>query len=230
MSLLHVLHHSVRPDQLGTYEEKVRQLAERAVARKEAFHWNSFQTAIGDFGNFYYAAQAESWGALQKRGNAQDLVLRLMGEKEGRRWLAETAACLLSATQTVSLDRPELSYTQDAPVQAPFALVTQVRTRPGEQEAFEEFIRKIAEAIPKVDDRWRLATRQIVIGNLREYRTVRPLQDIAQLDTLLPPEQLLSQAFGAAEGGLIFRNGMAAIEHVERRILALRADLSNPVS
>ncbi len=230
MSLLDVLHHSVRPDQLDTYEEKLRLLAERAVARKEAFHWNAFQTAIGELGNFYYAAPAESWSALQKRGNAQELVQRLMGEKEGRRWQSEISACLLTATQTVSVDRPELSYTQDTPVRAPLALVTVVRTRPGEQEAFEEFIRKLAEAIPKVDDRWRLATRQILVGNLREYRTVRPLQDLAQLDTLLPPEALLSQAFGAAEGGLIFRNGMAAIEHVERRILALRAELSNPAS
>jgi hypothetical protein len=230
MSLLDVLHHSVRPDLLDTYEEKLRELAERAVARKEAFRWNAFQTAIGELGNFYYTAPAESWSAMQERGNAQQLILRLIGEKDGRRWLAETAACLLTATQTVSVDRPELSYTQDAPLRAPLALVTQVRTRPGEQEAFEEFIRKLAEAIPKVDDRWRLATRQIVIGNLREYRTVRPLQDLAQLDTLLPPEALLSKAFGAAEGGLIFRNGMAAIEHVERRVVALRSDLSNPAS
>jgi hypothetical protein len=230
MSLLDVLHHSVRPDQLDAYEEKLRQLAERAVDRKEAFHWNAFQTAIGELGNFYFAAPAESWSALQKRGNAQELVHRLIGEKEGRRWLAEISAYLLTATQTVSVDRPELSYAQDTPVRSPLVLVTAVRTRPGEQEAFEEFIRKLAEAIPKVDDRWRLVTRQIVVGNLREYRTVRPLQDLAQLDSLLPPEALLSQAFGAAEGGLIFRNGMAAIEHVERRILALRADLSNPAS
>jgi hypothetical protein len=230
MSLLDVLHHSVRPDQLDTYEEKIRQLSERAVARKEPFHWSGFQTAIGDLGNFYYAAPAESWRAMHERGNSQQMVQRLMGEEEGRRWLGETAACLLTATQTVSVDRPELSYTQDVPVRSPFALVTQVRTLPGQQEAFEEFIRKIAEAIPKVDDSWRLATRQMVVGNLREYRTVRPLQDLAQLDTLLPPEQLLSRAFGAAEGGLIFRNGMAAVEHVERRILALRTDLSNPVS
>jgi len=230
MSLLEVLHHSVRPGQLDTYEEKIRQLSERAGARKDSFHWNTFQTAIGDLGNFHYSSAAEGWAALQKRGNAQQLVERLMGEKEGRRWLAETAACLVSATQTVSMDRPELSYAEGATLRPPFALVTVVRTRPGEQEAFEEFIRKIAEAIPKVDDRWRLVTRQIVIGNLREYRTVRPLQDLAQLDSLPQPEALLGQAFGAAEGGLIYRNGMAAIEHVERRILALRKELSNPAS
>jgi hypothetical protein len=230
MSLLEVLHHSVRPDQLDGYEEKIRQLSERAAARKEAFHWNTFQTAIGELGNFYYAAAAESWSALEKRGDARQLVQRLMGEKEGRRWLAETAACLLGAVQTVSVDRPELSYAQDASPRAPFALVTLVRVRPGQQEEFEEFIRKIAEAIPKVDDRWRLVTRQIVVGNLREYRTLRPLRNLAQLDTLPPPEQLLGQAFGAAEGGLVYRNGMAAIEHVERRVLSLRADLSNPPS
>jgi hypothetical protein len=230
MSLLSVLHHAVRPDQLDAYQDRIRQLSERARERKESFHWNGFQTAMGELGNFYFAAQAESWSALEKRGTAAELVQRLMGEKDGRRWRAETTACLLQATQTVSVDRPELSYAPDAPARAPFALVTAVRTTPGGQEAFEEFLHKIAEAIPKVDDRWRLATRQIVIGNLREYRTVRPLQDLAQLDTLPQPERLLTQAFGAAEAGLVYRNGMAAIEHVERRIIALRQDLSNPPS
>src|SRR5262245_35179807 len=122
MSLLSVLHHSVRPDQLGTYEEKLRQLSELALKRKESFHWNGFQTAIGELGNFYFAAQAESWSALDKRGTPEELVQRLMGEKEGRSWLAETAACLHQATQTVSVDRPELSYAPDTPPRAPFAL------------------------------------------------------------------------------------------------------------
>ena len=229
MSLLDVLHHSVRLDRLEAYGEKLRQLAERAWAKKEAASWNAFQTAIGELGNFYFAVAAQDWKEIRKRGTAEELVLRLFGEKDGRQWLGETAACLQSATQTISVDRPDLSYTQGEPVvRAPFAMVTVARVRPGAQEGFEEFLRKTAEAIPKVDDRWRLATRQVVLGNLREYRSVSPLQDLGQIDTLLPPERLLTQVFGAAEGGMLYRSGIAAIEHVERRILALRPDLSNP--
>jgi len=230
VSLLDVLHQSVRPDSLETYEEKIRQLAERAVSRKESFHWSTFQTAIGELGNYYYVAPAESWAVIKQRGNAQELVLRLLGEKDGRRWLQETSACLLSATQTILVDRPELSYTQDEAIRAPFGVVTAVRVRSGEQEAFEEFVRKIAEGIPKVNDRWRITTRQTVVGNLREYRLLSPLEDLAQLDTLLPADVLLTQAFGQAEGGLLYRAGIAAVEHAERRIVALRPDLSNPAS
>jgi hypothetical protein len=228
MSLLDVLHHSVRLDRLEAYEEKIRRLAERAVAKKDPSLWNGFQTAIGGFGNFYYAVPAQDWSEIRKRGTAQELVLRVFGEKEGRQWLGETAACLQAATQMVSVDRPELSYTQGDDVRAPFVMVTAARVRPGQQESFEEFVRKMAEAIPKVNDRWRLATRQVVLGNLHEYRIVSPLKDLAEIDTLLPPERLLTQVFGAAEGGLIYRSGVASIEHAERRILALRPELSNP--
>lgn len=38
---------------------------------------------------------------------------------------------------------------------------------------------------------------------------------------------LLNEAFGAAEGGLIFRSGLQAIEQVERNIVSLLPDLSN---
>ena len=142
--------------------------------------------------------------------------------------LALVLSCLQAAEQMISIDRPELSYTQDEGVRAPVLVVTAVRVRPGQEESFEEFVRKMAEAIPKVNDRWRLATRQVLVGNLREYRMVTPLRELGEIDSLLPPALLLTQVFGAAEGGLIYRSGVAAIEHVERRILALRADLSNP--
>ncbi len=39
--------------------------------------------------------------------------------------------------------------------------------------------------------------------------------------------RLLTQAFGSAEGGLIFRGGIEAIEEARREIVVLREDLSN---
>ena len=69
---------------------------------------------------------------------------------------------------------------------------------------------------------------QNLVGDLSLYWTVRGLEDLSELDDQLPPSELLNEAFGAAEGGLIYRAGLGAIEQVERRIVILNQDLSNP--
>jgi hypothetical protein len=229
MSIMTVLAQSLRPERLGHYEEAVRRLAERAVTKKEEFHWSAYQTAFGDLGTIYYTSVVESWAEIANRGTSETLAERVLGEKEGRKLISDLRECVLSSTQTVSAERPDLSYQRDAATApTPFAVVTAVRVRPDGQDAFEEFLRKIAEAIPKVDEPAQISTRQILIGNLREYRVIRPLDDLAELDAQRQPADLLTKAFGAAEGGLFVRNGLAAIELVERRIVAYRKDLSNP--
>jgi hypothetical protein len=229
MSIMTVLAQSLRPERLGQYEEGVRRLAERAVAKKEGFRWGAYQTAFGELGTIFYTSVAADWAEIAKRGTTETLAERVLGEKEGRKLVADLRECVQSSTQTVSVDRPDLSYQRDGvTAPTPFAVVTAVRVRPEGQEAFEEFLRKIAEAIPKVDEPAQIATRQILIGNLREYRVVRPIADLAELDAQRQPADLLTKAFGAAEGGLFARNGLAAIETVERRIVAYRKDLSNP--
>jgi hypothetical protein len=228
MALWTRLAHSVRPEQLQSYEDRVRRLAAQAQTRKEAFQWSAYQTAFGDLGVFYYVSQAQAWSEIDARGTPQELVRRVLGEKEGQKWLEELGGCLLSATQIVSVDRADLSYEPDrAPRLAPFAVVTVSRVRPDGQEAFEEFIRKLAEAIPKTGDPARIQTRQTLVGNLREYAIIRPVERLSDLDAQLQAADLLTKAFGAAEGGLLFRTGFAAIEHAERRIVARRDDLSN---
>jgi len=106
--------------------------------------------------------------------------------------------------------------------------VTTVRTRPGGQEAVEELLRKISEAIPKVDDPARITVFQAVIGDLRTYWTVRPLRELADLDRQRLPARLLTDAFGAGEGGLIFRSAMEAMESAERAIVRYLPELSHP--
>jgi hypothetical protein len=70
-------------------------------------------------------------------------------------------------------------------------------------------------------------TYQTVIGDLSRYWTVRPLESLADLDKRTPPAMLLTEAFGPAEGGLIFRSGLEASSVVERNIVAYRPELSN---
>lgn len=50
---------------------------------------------------------------------------------------------------------------------------------------------------------------------------------LADLDQQKTAPDLLSGAFGPAEGGLIYRSGLDAIDSAEREILILRPDLAN---
>jgi hypothetical protein len=228
MALVNVLAESILPERLGAFEEGVRKLAQRATEKREGWTWNAHQTAFGELGTFYFVSRTETWSELAARGTTEAMVQRVLGEKEGGRLLEEVRGCLRSAQQTVSLDRPDLSYPPEETGRAsPFYVVTQARVRSGGQEAFEEFLRKIAEAIPKIDDPGRTLVLQTLVGDLREYRIVRPLADLRDLDRQAAPQDLLLKAFGPAEGNLLFRTGLEAIEHVERRILAHRPDLSN---
>ena len=229
MALLSVLAQSIRPEKLGEFEEGVRRLAKRAVERGESWRWTAHQAAVGELGSIDFVSQAESWSELAARGTVEELAARLLGEKEGQRLIAETRACLQAARQTISVDRPDLGYPPEATgATPPFHVVTQIRVRSGGQEALEELLRKLAEAIPKVADPGRTLVLQTLVGDLRSYAVVRPLHSLGDLDAQASPQDLLLKAFGPAEGGLLFRTGLDAIESVERRIVAYRADLSNP--
>jgi hypothetical protein len=211
------------------YEELVRNLAARAVDKREAFHWAAHQTAYGELGTLHFVSEDPDFAGMAARGNTQELILRVLGEAEGAKTMASLLECVVSQRVTISLDRPELSYPSEQIDRIfPAAVVTQIRARPGGQEALEELIRKISEAIPKVGDPSRLMCYQVMVGTLSEYWTARPLEDLSELDDQLPPAELLDQAFGAAEGGLIYRTGLEAIEEVKRQIVVYRQDLSNP--
>ena len=66
-----------------------------------------------------------------------------------------------------------------------------------------------------------------VVGDLHEYRLIRSLANLADLEKVTQASDLLTQAFGNAEGSLFFRTGTSAVERVERRIVELRGELSH---
>jgi hypothetical protein len=230
MSLTTVLSVSLIPAKARIYEDGVRQLAERARQQRDAFHWRTYQVVAGQQGVIHFVSQAQDFAELAKRDvTPQALVLRLLGDKEGAKLGDELAGCSTGARYTIARERPDLSYPPDSRTEVlPMSVVTVLRTRPGHQDAAEDLLRKIAEAIPKVDDPARIVVYQTLIGDLRRLWTVRPIHSLADLDRQLPPGELLTKAFGAAEGGLISRTGTEALETVERSINLLRPDLSNP--
>ena len=77
----------------------------------------------------------------------------------------------------------------------------------------------------------RLEAREDIGNLLLDYCLAvdeRNLDALGELDNQLPPQELLNQAFGPAEGGLIYRAGLDAIDSIERSILLYREELSNP--
>ena len=230
MALTSVLSVRVQPGGIVRYTAAIQRLADAARKAKEPFTWGAYVTLFGDEPTTRFVSNADSFEALGKRGTVPELVAHVLGATEAPRFLEEVGACVASQSLTVSVDRPDLSYVPRpfAPGELKAASVTRVVVQPGLRESYEELLRKISEAIPKLDEPAQLMTRQTVIGNLAEYIAIRPLRELSELDAFRTPEQLLTQAFGASEGGLIFRNGGAAIREITREIVGYRADLSNP--
>jgi hypothetical protein len=229
MPLITVLSLQTRSDRWQRYEELVQQLAEAAVSRKEESHWTAHQTAFGSLSTIHFANQDDDFAEISSRGTVLDMIERVLGSVEAERFMTEIGDCIISQESSISVDRPELSYPpEEEGLTFPAAVLTVIEASPSKQEACEEVIRKVAEAIPKVDDKARLITYQTVVGNLARYWTVRPINDLSELDGQRTPQELLIQAFGPAEGGLIYRSGLDAMTSLQRSILVYRPDLSNP--
>jgi quinol monooxygenase YgiN len=230
MSLVNVLSIQVRPGANRRYEELVAALAKKAVAKKEGFLWDAHQTVMGEAAGYHFVSRSETFAGFGTRGSTPELIERVLGAKEAAQFREQTEEISTAVRNTISLERLDLSYPPDSRNAAalPFAMVTLVRGRPGHQEAIEELLRKLAEAIPKVDDPARLVSYQTIIGDLRTIWTVRPMATLADLDAQRAPAQLLSDAFGAAEGGHVWRSAMEAIEEAQRSITVYRPVLSNP--
>jgi hypothetical protein len=231
MPLTNVLSVQPRPEDEIRYVELVQQLAQRAVQKKDRFRWTTHSTAFGTQGPmFHFVSQSADWAGIGGRGTPLELFDRVLGAKAAAEWRQNLLSCTASSRNTISIDRPDLSYPPDRrePSAHPFAVVTTLRVKPGGQEAVEELLRKLAEAIPKVDDPARVIVNQTVVGDLREYWSVRPLRDLKDLDRHRLPQRLLEEAFGAPEGGLIFRGAMESMETAERALVQYLPDLSHP--
>ena len=220
---------AVRPDRMADFERNVAELADEATNKEEQWRWTAHQPQWGEIGRVHFVYTAADFAELERFGSVADLYQRTLGEPRGREAFAESSACLQSVRHTLAIDRPDLSYAMDGnPTEYPWAVVTELLAKPGAQEACEELIRKVAEAIPKVSDPSHLMTFQTMFGDMRLYTTVRPVKALSELDSHAAVPELLDRAFGAAEGGLIFRSGTEAIEDAHRELVVYRSELSNP--
>jgi hypothetical protein len=226
MSLTTVVTVGVRPEKAGTYEASVHHLVDRAKAAHEKMDWAARQEIAGNMGTIHFVSEVADWATLAAREPLPIFARRVLGDTEGAKFLDEIRECVLSRTYTIGRDRLDISQPPAPGAEhSAMSLVSLMRVRPGGEDACEELIRKVAQAIPKVKDPRRFVAYQTFAGNPRVYWVVSPLSDLADLDAMLSPQELLLKAFGA-EGALIYRTGFEAIEHMERRITVLRPELS----
>lgn len=227
MTISTVNEYSIRPEKFGEFEEIVGRVVKAAAADEKTQHWAAYQTAFGPLGTLRIVTQSANWAEQAKLEIPAALVRRLLGETKGRELNLAAQACLLGGRVTIRHDRPELSYPAPDGTRKPFTMVTRLQAIPGGEEAVEEVLRKLAEAIPKVDDPRRFTTLQTDYGDLSEYVTVTGLDSPAQLDAMMQPMELLNRAFGHAEGGLIARAGLSAMRSRVRELVVRRDDLSH---
>ncbi len=220
---------ALRPDRIVAFQEQIAELANAAAEKDDAWHWTAHQVQFGPGPKMHFASRAETFTDIDRQGQVEELWLRTLGNTRGLEAMMRAQNCIQSIDQSLSVDRPDLSYVDDLapPGEYPVAIVTMVRARPGHADGCEELIRKVAEAIPKVDDPAKLVTYQVMFGEMNAYWTLRPLRSMGDLDAQLPATELLNQAFGHAEGGLLWRSGNEAIEEARREVVVYHPELSN---
>lgn len=221
----------VRPDGFATFEEGVAKLSKAAREKGFARPWTAYQVVYGQTGTIGFHTLHENWKSLGEQAIPARVFEEVLGDEGGRRLYATVNGCLEQAESIVAIDRPELSHAEPAGQGEPPAMMmlTRLRARPGGQESCEELIRKVAEAIPKLNDPTRFRTYQTLAGDRLSYAIVVPLeQGLGALDGQTAVPELLDQAFGSKEGTQVFRSGREAIESMQTDIAVLREDLSNP--
>ena len=153
----------------------------------------------------------------------------MFGESEGNALLDELAAAVTQQSFSVLSPREDLSNVT-LPLESPPPLMhhTQLRVRPGGQEAIEELLRKVLEGV-------RQAGRQAQDpddpdGDRRPQRvrcSSSHLGSGPRLDSQLPPPALLIEAFGEREGREILATASGHLESVVTLLSVYRPDLSN---
>lgn len=228
MPLLQLLRVSVPLRAIPRYERAARRLAEKARGDSDTFPWIARMIQGIDGIQFAFVSPVEGFAQLAGRETIEAMVRRVFGESDGNAVLDELAEGIQSQSFSVLRPREDLSNTPP-PLGAPPPLIhhTQLRVRPGGQEALENTIRKVIEASAVVGDKRQVVTGQTLIGDLGEYMVSQPLQDPAQLDALKTPPELLIEAFGDEEGRGILAAGRERMESVVTFLSVYRPDLSN---
>ncbi len=121
-----------------------------------------------------------------------------------------------------------LAAAQGQPGQpAEFLQVITTTVRPGAVSEYEDFVKKIVAGANKLGAPQRWSAYGVSVGGPGfTYTVALPYSKWGELDAWIPVAQILSKAYGEAEGGRILRAGRASIERSETAVYRLLPDLS----
>ena len=121
-----------------------------------------------------------------------------------------------------------LAVTQGQPGQpGEFIDVLITTVRPGAVSEYEDFVRKILAGANKIDAAQRWSTYQVSLGGPGyTYEVGLPFTKWGEVDAWTSVSQILSKAYGEAEGAKILRAGRASVERSETEVYRLLPDLS----
>lgn len=105
------------------------------------------------------------------------------------------------------------------PAAAQFQQLIEVQVKPGHEIAYENFIKKIAEAADKTGSPMSWSTFQVAVGKpLGTYRIGLQFADWGERDSWQAGRQVLEEAFGEKEGSTIFTEGSSHARSSSTRI------------
>jgi hypothetical protein len=118
---------------------------------------------------------------------------------------------------------------QNQPAQpSEYIYVITVTAKPGAVPAYESFTKKIAAGAEKIGAAQHWMTWMVTIGGpSRTFNIVLPFNKWSEVDNWTPVPQILTKAYGEAEGKRIMAAGSAVTEHSETSVLRLLPGLSS---
>lgn len=228
MSILTIVSYAIRPERAAAFENALEAVARRAAEDSHGLRWTTGQVICGELGRYLISMRSESVAEAARRPSALSLLGKLFEADEAERMLTALAQSIREGRTQLLRQRPELGYNPDPRTEPPTAwVVLRGLMRRGNQEAAEALLSQAAEAIPRIEDPRRYEVWQPVIGNLLEIYALRPIFDLAELDTIESLSLLLQKAFGKSYGTKVHRNGMASFDETETTLVAYREDLSH---
>jgi hypothetical protein len=125
-----------------------------------------------------------------------------------------------------------LAFTTGSPVlaqnqPAQYQFVCHVTVRPGADQQYEDYVKKIAEAFDKTESLPSWSTFQVSSGGPGgSYIVVLPFNTWAERDTWGTVPSILTKAFGEEEAAKILRAGSASMASYHMTVSSLQPELS----
>jgi len=224
----------VKPGANAQFEEFIGKFKAAAEQTNSSLRWLASQSVSG---NPVYTF-TRSFGSFAAFGDAGPDLTKAYGAPESARLLGLLQASAVNESTSIYVARPDLSRPPPAAAAgaaaaaAPVAvLFVDFAVRPGKEQGFEEYTKKlIVAANAKTPNMyWIMRQRAFGPGNTPGYRVIVTFQKWADLDTPpKPQQQTMLEQYGAAEAARLEGVANDAVQGATQRLNRVRGDLGRP--